>query len=179
MIERITPQEYEKRQISDLPAPEAWLDKELKEQAEERAYIYGDPPGKPEEKKPRVQPIPAPQPCITGTIPFSEFGKTEDSQTVNPGESAIIYHYQVPPAYVAFLWELALRWWANTYWIWQIDGETVQKVERTIGNINEPYKMTPRPYKAEDEIKLIAYNNDSVAHEFKAVCDGELVRKIT
>ena len=55
MIERLTPGEYEKRQISDLPAPEAWLDKELKEQAEERAYIYGDPPEEPENEKPPVQ----------------------------------------------------------------------------------------------------------------------------
>jgi len=46
-MERLTPEEYEKRQISDLPPPEAWLDKELKEQAEERAYIYGDPPEEP------------------------------------------------------------------------------------------------------------------------------------
>lgn len=43
MIERLTPEEYERRQISDETNPEAWLDKELKEQAEERRYIYGDP----------------------------------------------------------------------------------------------------------------------------------------
>ena len=47
MIERLTPEEYEQRQISDLPPPEAWLNKELSEQAEERAYIYGDPPEEP------------------------------------------------------------------------------------------------------------------------------------
>ena len=47
MIERITPGEYEQRQISDISKPEAWLDKELSEQAEERAYIYGDPPEEP------------------------------------------------------------------------------------------------------------------------------------
>lgn len=51
MIERLTPEEYEKRQISDLPEPEEWLDKELKEQAEERAYIYGDPPAEAEEEE--------------------------------------------------------------------------------------------------------------------------------
>jgi len=47
MIERLTPGEYQKRQISDLPPPEAWLDKELSEQEEERRYIYGDPPEEP------------------------------------------------------------------------------------------------------------------------------------
>lgn len=47
MTERITPEEYEQRQISDLPPPEAWLNKELSEQEEERRYIYGDPPEEP------------------------------------------------------------------------------------------------------------------------------------
>lgn len=47
MIERLTPEQYEKRQISDITAPEAWLDKELSEQEEERRYIYGDPPEEP------------------------------------------------------------------------------------------------------------------------------------
>lgn len=56
MIERLTPGEYQKRQISDLPPPEEWLNKELSEQAEERRYIYGDPPAEPEnEEKPPVQ----------------------------------------------------------------------------------------------------------------------------
>jgi len=47
MIERISPEEYEQRQISDETNPEAWLDKELAEQAEEQRYIYGDPPEDP------------------------------------------------------------------------------------------------------------------------------------
>lgn len=47
MIERLTPEEYEQRQISDVPNPEAWLDKQLAEEAEEQRYIYGDPPEEP------------------------------------------------------------------------------------------------------------------------------------
>jgi len=47
MIERITPGEYERRQIGDETNPEAWLDKELSEQEKEWRYIYGDPPEDP------------------------------------------------------------------------------------------------------------------------------------
>ena len=47
MIERLTPEEYEKRQISDVPKQEAYLDKELAERAELQRYIYGDPPEEP------------------------------------------------------------------------------------------------------------------------------------
>ncbi|MBA7607382.1 hypothetical protein ES703_14541 [subsurface metagenome] len=74
MIERLTPGEYEKRQISDLPAPEAWLNKELKEQAEERAYIYGDPPEEPENEKPPVQYIPVGVENAEKVIPWGLIG---------------------------------------------------------------------------------------------------------
>jgi len=185
MIERITPEEYLQKQIKDIPGPEAYLDRELPELEEEKKYVYGvSPEGakKLKGEKPKIQPVQRPflvRPRITGTIPFSEFGDTEGSQTVNPGQWAVVYTYEVPSDYVAFMWELALRWWANTYWIWEIDGDTVERIERTVGNMNEPYKLTPRPYKAEEEIRLIAYNNNTEAHEFRAVCNGELVRKIT
>lgn len=65
MIERLTPEEYEQRQISDIPEQEAYLDKELAEQAKLQRYIYGDPPAEPEpppeEEKPKVQYVAVPQ----------------------------------------------------------------------------------------------------------------------
>jgi len=76
MIERLTPGEYQKRQISNLPPPEAWLDKELSEREEERRYIYGDPPAEPaEEPKPPVQYITTiGQTQPTNSIPWGLIG---------------------------------------------------------------------------------------------------------
>lgn len=72
MIERLTPQEYEKRQISDVTAPEAWLDKELSEQEKEWRYIYGDPP---DEATPTEEPqVPANQAPAETRIPWGLIG---------------------------------------------------------------------------------------------------------
>lgn len=57
MIERLTPEEYERRQISDIPSPEAYLDRQLAEEKEEWEYIYGKEPDPPPEEPP-VQYVP-------------------------------------------------------------------------------------------------------------------------
>lgn len=54
MIEGLTPEEYERRQIENTSAQEEWLDKELKREAEEKQYIYGVPPEEPQEQ-PQVE----------------------------------------------------------------------------------------------------------------------------
>ena len=72
MIERLTPEEYQQRQISDETNPEAWLDKELAEQAEEQRYIYGDPP---EEPAPTEEPqVPVNQAPAETRIPWGLIG---------------------------------------------------------------------------------------------------------
>lgn len=52
MIEGLTPEEYEARQMESTSPSEQWLDKELAREAEERTYIYGVPPEEPQEQPP-------------------------------------------------------------------------------------------------------------------------------
>lgn len=76
MIERLTPEEYEQRQISDIPAQEEWLDKQLAEQKELQDYIYGREPEAPppEEEKPVVQYVPAGVENSEKAIPWGLIG---------------------------------------------------------------------------------------------------------
>ncbi len=75
MIERLTPEEYEQRQISDIPAQEEWLDKQLAEQKELQDYIYGrEPEAPPEEEKPAVQYVPTGVENSEKAIPWGLIG---------------------------------------------------------------------------------------------------------
>lgn len=74
MIERLTPEEYERRQISDETNPEAWLDKQLAEEAEEWRYIYGDPATEPENEEPPANYVPVGEVQPTTVIPWGLIG---------------------------------------------------------------------------------------------------------
>ncbi len=87
-----------------------------------------------------------------------------------------MYRYEVHNL-VGFIRYVACNWFANTYYEWRIDGMLKEKVERTIGDPTEPFAQPLRlikPIVFEHEIEWIAYNGDALAHDFGALCDGEL-----
>lgn len=182
MIERLTPREYEKRQISDLPAPEAWLDKELKEQAEKRAYVYGDSPEEPAPKEePPTQYMPVAQAPSETRIPFSVFYEPHQPREplrVEPGQSKVVYEFELPSDYVGFIYDLATVRYPNTYIDWEINGEVVERLHRQVGEFERPKVYDP-PYFVREKIRFIAYNNDTSAHDFEVLCNGLLIKKIT
>ena len=75
MIERISPEEYEKRQISDITAQEEYLDKQLAHEKKLWELLYGkDPEPTPEEEKPAVQYVPIGVENTEKAIPWGLIG---------------------------------------------------------------------------------------------------------
>ena len=74
MIERLYPEEYERRKITDTSAQEEYLDKQLAYEQSQLAYIYGDPPEEPENEKPPVQYVPVGVENAEKAIPWGLIG---------------------------------------------------------------------------------------------------------
>lgn len=97
-----------------------------------------------------------------------------------PGQSGRVWYWKIPRRYIVLLRVVGCLWWPDTYLKWLIDGELKEKVERNIGNVNnplgEPYVM-PRPIVVRDQIEWIAYNNSSNTIKFGVLHDGEIYPK--
>jgi len=81
MIERITPDQYEQREISDIPPQEADLDKQLAEEKEISDYVYGmevepepEPEPEAEAEEPPVQYVPIAEVPPAPGIPWGLIG---------------------------------------------------------------------------------------------------------
>lgn len=72
MPERITPEEYERRQITDTSAPGEWLDKRLAWEQRQLQYIYGKEPDP--EPEPKVQYVPVRVENAEKIIPWGLIG---------------------------------------------------------------------------------------------------------
>lgn len=72
MIERLYPEEYERRRITDTSAQEQDLDKQLAFERLQREYIYGTEP--PPEEKPAVQYVPVDAENAEKAIPWGLIG---------------------------------------------------------------------------------------------------------
>ena len=112
------------------------------------------------------------------SIPFSVFYNPYRYKEVEPGKSAVIYQFKLPPEYVGFIYDLWVTWYHNTYLNWEIDNGLVEKIEREIGSLSKPKLFDP-PYFVRDLIKFTAYNNDTEDYRFRVLCDGLLIGKIT
>jgi len=108
-------------------------------------------------------------------IPFSPT-KIHQWKTIKAGKSGVVYNYDVRP-YVAFIHYVGCKWFANTYYLWEIDGVHKEWVERIIGNVDAPTSEPLRlekPLVARKKIVWRAYNEDTADHVFEVLCDGIL-----
>jgi len=110
-------------------------------------------------------------------IPFHP-ARIHQGKVIKAGEHGVVYEYVVlPRTYVAFIHYVGCKWFPNTYYLWEIDGIPKEKVERAIGDsedpVSEPLRL-PRPVIAREKIRWVAYNNDTVDHAFEVLCDGVL-----
>ena len=72
MIERLHPEEYERRRVTDTSAQEEYLDKQLAYERLQREYIYGAEP--PPEEKPAIQYVPVGAENAEKAIPWGLIG---------------------------------------------------------------------------------------------------------
>ena len=123
------------------------------------------------------------------SITFAEFYAPHQQQIqVGAGTSKVIYEFDLRSLcsdYIGFIERLAVAWYPDTYIDWEIDGELVEQIKRSIGWTGDPDEpfMNPElfnpPYFVREKIKFTAYNNDTKARYFEVFCDGILRRKIT
>lgn len=108
-------------------------------------------------------------------IPF-EATNLLQRKTISAGKSDVVYEYDVRP-YLAYIWYVGCHWYANTYYLWEIDGVLKEKVQRIIGSsvapVSEPVRLE-KPLIASRKIRWVAYNNDTVDHVFEVFHDGIL-----
>jgi len=96
-------------------------------------------------------------------------------KTVKAGEADTVYRLRIPPDKVGIITEVANSWFANTYYMWMIDGHgRVEKVERQIAALNNPKEYT-KGIVSFVGIEWEAYNNDTSDHVFEVVCDGYFI----
>jgi hypothetical protein len=108
-------------------------------------------------------------------IPFNP-AKIYQYKTVEAGKYGVVYEYD-PRPYVAFIQYVGCKWFPKTYYLWEIDRTSKEKVERTIGNADNPTSEPLRlkvPLVANERIRWTAYNGDSADHVFEVLNDGLL-----
>ena len=97
--------------------------------------------------------------------------------TVSPGQYRTVW-YMVnpqPDLLVGIITQVANDWFPNTVLEWFIDYHP-KRVQYIIGQIDHP-KEYERGIPFHDEVKWVAYNNDTVVHTFGVLCDGFFISK--
>lgn len=86
---------------------------------------------------------------------------------------------QVTAGFVAFVRQVYVKWFSNTYLELVIDGSPVEsRIEHEIGSLASPKEYDPELV-AYKWIKVVAHNNDSSSHTFEALIDGILARPVS
>lgn len=93
---------------------------------------------------------------------------------VQPGERKLVYEQRMNGGYTGFIRNIAMDYYADTFYEWIIDGKAAQKIEYT-HNITGPRRITP-PRIAKKHIRWYFTNNGDVAVVAGVLCDGELIR---
>ena len=75
---------------------------------------------------------------------------------------------------VLFINQIGNNWIPKTKFIWEIDGEVVENVERIIGQLDNPKHFNP-PFVVRSYMKVIAVNNDTSNHVMEWLADGYLI----
>ena len=108
-------------------------------------------------------------------VPFSSI-KIYQYKKIQAGRHGVVCEYKVAP-FVAFIYYIGCNWFADTYYLWEIDGLPKERIERIIGNSSSPTSEPLRlekPIVARDKIKWTAYNDSSTDHFFEVLNDGVL-----
>jgi len=103
-------------------------------------------------------------------VSLSQLGKTHQYAQVNPGEKKKIFEFKIPSGYVGFIYKVAHSWYPDTYLLFRVDGELVEKIEYA-REISNPIKYDP-PIVVKYSIEVWAVNNSSESHYFEFWIDG-------
>jgi len=108
-------------------------------------------------------------------VPFDR-SKLFMRKTLDAGESGTVYDYRIWGK-VGFINYVGCSWFPKTHYIWTIDNVQREKVERVYGNpiapMSEPYRLST-PLRFTQNIRWVAFNDDTEAHVFDVYHDGIL-----
>lgn len=90
---------------------------------------------------------------------------------ISAGQNDAVYEFDVPNGYVAFIYNIANVSYDDTHYLWKIDNELYEKVEREIAPLNNPLYLI-KPLVATEKILWQGYNNSDNSLTFEVLCDG-------
>jgi hypothetical protein len=139
------------------------------------------------EKFKSAYPMPVPvtfelPPTPTPSYVFKELPKSLNSYGYNPhqcvtvpaGERKTVWCFTVSPNHVFHIEQIGTNWYPDTYLLFQVDGNTLEKIERFYGEINAPIDVRRRYIYATHEVRFITVNNSSDDVIYDVLCDGSL-----
>ena len=103
-------------------------------------------------------------------VPLSALGKTYNHVLVSSGQKVKIFDFKIPSGYVGFIYKIANSWYPDTYLLFKVDGELVEKLEMK-RDITNPLEYKP-PIVVKYSIEVWAINNSSEDHYFEFWIDG-------
>ncbi|MEM1540973.1 MAG: hypothetical protein QXJ07_06325 [Candidatus Bathyarchaeia archaeon] len=107
-----------------------------------------------------------------------KFSEPYQYRTVEAGRSGVVWFMPVTGGYVAFISQVYICWFPNCWLEFIVDGVPVEpRIEHAIGSLTAPKTYDP-PIVARKAVKVVAHNNDSVAHTFECLIDGVLARPV-
>ena len=94
--------------------------------------------------------------------------------TVAPGETKIIYDFNVPSNHVFHILQVGNTYFFNTYSIWRVDGVNLERVERIISDINSPLQIGDRQLYAFQNVRWITHNDSDESIISNVLIDGKI-----
>ena len=125
-------------------------------------------------------PTPAPKPptgFVESPKPLSYYYAPYHYRTVASGGSAKIFDFKVPPAHVLHIELVGNSWALDSYFEWMVDGSLVERVERTIGYINNPVNIRHRYLAAYKSVLVVGYNKTVSDLTMEFLIDGTVYHR--
>jgi len=103
---------------------------------------------------------------------LDSFYQPHQTTTVAAGERVTVWSFKVPPNHIFHVEQLGTNWYEDTYLLWIVDGNQLEKIERFYGEINAPIDVRRRYIFSKQEMRFIAINNSSEDVIYDVLCDG-------
>ncbi len=119
-------------------------------------------------------PITPPPPYVFKELPKSlnYYYNPDQIVTVKAGERVTVWNFKVPPGHVFHVELLGTNWFEDSYLLWMVDGNVLERIERWYGEPNSPMNIKGRYIYAAQEMRFICVNNSSRDITQEVYCDG-------
>ena len=106
--------------------------------------------------------------------PLSAYYNPHQYSTVTAGERVTVWYFKVPPNYVFHIEQIGTNWFEDCKWLFEVDGNVQETVERFYGGINSPIDVRHRFIYARRSVRWVFINNSSDDVIAEVLCDGTI-----